>query len=145
MNHNMDKHIKKAYEEALTARQSALAPYSRFKVGACFRCSRTGSYFSGFNIENASYPAGMCAERVALYSMASQLKAPPSPEFLVIVTDTEYALGPCGQCLQVMTEFAPPPCPSMPPICRVSATRPPLGDLIRFDAQDFQNTLRKKG
>ena len=134
--------IQQAYREALLAREAAHAPYSRFKVGACF--VQGEEYFSGFNIENASYPASMCAERVALYRMAAHLQKPPSPHFLMIVTDTEYALGPCGQCLQVMTEFCDPQMLVHTANLQGIQKTTPLKDLIHFDAAQFQQTLSKK-
>ena len=141
----MKDELKKAYEKAKNIRQFAYAPYSRFKVGACFKCTDEASYFSGFNIENASYPAGMCAERTALYSMAVQLGRTPVPEFLVIVTDTDYALGPCGQCLQVMTEFCPPDMPVHTANLQNIQNTTSLKDLIHFEAKQFQKTLRETG
>ena len=138
----MTNEIQKAYREACTAREAAYAPYSRFRVGACFKCFHENSYFSGFNIENASYPASICAERVALYSMTAKLRTIPLPEFLVIVTDTDYALGPCGQCLQVMTEFCAPDMPVHTANLQGIQKTTPLKDLIRFDTQQFQKTLK---
>ena len=139
----MTNKIQKAYREAMTARQSAYAPYSRFAVGACFKCSEKDEYFAGFNIENASYPAGVCAERVALYSMLARLRTPVPPELLVIVTDTDYALGPCGQCLQVMTEFCDPDMPVHTANLQGIQNTALLKELIRFDAKQFKKTLQE--
>ena len=141
---NITEEMKKAYTEACKAREAAYAPYSQFKVGACFKQSGKNSYFSGFNIENSSYPASMCAERVALYSMSAKLLIPPHPEFLVIVTDTDYALGPCGQCLQVMTEFCDPTMPVHTANLQGIQKTTLLKDFIQFDTRSFQKTLRDK-
>ena len=59
--------------KAISARESAYAPYSGFKVGAALLCD-DGTVYTGFNIENMSYPATMCAERAALYSALTQGK-----------------------------------------------------------------------
>jgi homotetrameric cytidine deaminase len=61
-------------------------------------------------VENASFGAGVCAERVAIFSMVAAA-ASPRPEFLVVVTDSDPASVPCALCLQVLAEFCPPDFP----------------------------------
>lgn len=109
----MKKALKKAYNEAKKARSRAYAPYSRFLVGACFKLKNQESYISGCNIENASFGATVCAERVALWNWASQSKRRKGAfEFLVLVTDTHNPVaGPCGLCLQTLSEFLLPETP----------------------------------
>lgn len=100
------KSIEIAYQKAIAVRNQAHAPYSYFLVGACFKVKNKDIYFSGCNVENASFGATVCAERVALWKWVSERLKTDELEFLVLVTDTENPIAtPCGMCLQVMSEF----------------------------------------
>jgi cytidine deaminase len=91
-------------EAAQRARESAYAPYSRFKVGAAV-WTESGQIFTGCNIENASYGLSICAERVAIFTAiaAGETKIVA----IAIVTDAPAPSTPCGACRQVLAEFAP--------------------------------------
>jgi cytidine deaminase len=96
--------VKDLYKSALLAREIAYSPYSGYKVGAAIRTS-LDKIFSGCNIENASYGATNCAERVAIQKAISELGKIEIKEVLVL-TDSAIPWTPCGLCRQVMCEFS---------------------------------------
>lgn len=81
-------------------RKYSYAPYSHYPVGAALR-TKTGRVYTGVNIENAAYPTGICAERVAIFKAVSEGEL----EFDVIAVVTDNGGSPCGSCRQVMAEF----------------------------------------
>ncbi len=85
---------------AVEAGRRAYAPYSNYPVGASLR-TKSGRIFTGCNVENAAYPTGMCAERVAIFKAVSE----GEKEFEVIAVATSNGGSPCGSCRQVMAEF----------------------------------------
>ncbi len=92
-------------EAARAVRLNAYAPYSSFFVGAALRMRGSDQIFVGCNVENASYGATMCAERVAIFSaVAASSQAKPRLKELVVVG--KEIIPPCGLCLQVISEFA---------------------------------------
>jgi len=90
------------FAAAMSARQNAYAPYSKFAVGAAVR-TMDGTVFTGCNIENASYGLSICAERTAIFAAIS--KGYFDLESLCVVADTVEPVAPCGACRQVMVEF----------------------------------------
>jgi cytidine deaminase len=91
------------WNKAREAREKAYAPYSLFLVGAALE-TENGKFYLGCNVENASYGATICAERVAILKAVSEgsLKI----KRVAIVADSKgQSVPPCGMCLQVMAEF----------------------------------------
>jgi len=87
---------------ALAARQRAYAPYSDYLVGAAVLAD-DGTVILGCNVENAAYPATICAERVALTGAIAQGKR----KLKAIAVATRDGGSPCGICRQVMAELGP--------------------------------------
>lgn len=90
-------------QQAKAVAQHAYAPYSGFKVGAAIQTA-SGAIFVGCNVENASYPAGVCAERGAIAAMVAQ--GHTDPVTVAVFTDTDAPNTPCGMCRQALSEFA---------------------------------------
>lgn len=95
--------VQKAYLAAKKTRERAYAPYSKFKVGAAIKYRDSDQIFTGHNIENVSFPAGCCAEPIAIYSAITELGRGDF-EFMVVVADTKTPTAPCGICRQVLAE-----------------------------------------
>lgn len=106
---NTSEDKQQLFEAARDIQSRAYAPYSKFKVGAAFKL-KTGEIVTGHNVENASYGATVCAERVGLFNALSQHKSSDF-ESLLIVTDTKTGDLPCALCLQVLSEFVGPDFP----------------------------------
>ncbi len=88
--------------QALLARTRAYAPYSNYHVGAAVLAA-DGSVWLGCNVENAAFPASICAERVALTGAVAQGQR----AFTAIAVATRDGGSPCGICRQVMAELGP--------------------------------------
>lgn len=100
--------IQNLFERATQAQKNAYAPYSKFRVGVALALDN-GEIILGTNQENAAYPSGLCAERVALYQAASNF--PESKILKIVITATPEATGiaspitPCGSCRQSIAEY----------------------------------------
>lgn len=89
---------------AREAQKQAYAPYSRFAVGAAL-LTKDGRIFSGCNVENSTYGATICAERVAVFTAVCH--GARLFEKIVIVSDDVDPVMPCGTCRNVLFEFSP--------------------------------------
>jgi cytidine deaminase len=95
--------IDRLVAAARDVRQHAYAPYSGFKVGAAVLAG--GRVFTGVNVENASYPMTMCAERNAV--AAAVVAGERTIDCVAVVADEDRPTSPCGGCRQVLWEFGP--------------------------------------
>nr|WP_314288588.1 cytidine deaminase [uncultured Capnocytophaga sp.] len=117
--------------KAVEARDNAYAPYSKFKVGAA-ALLENGKICIGSNQENAAYPSGLCAERVAVYQASAQY---PNVTIKMIAISgtaedpTSQPVSPCGACRQSLSEYETKQ-KSPIPIYFMGAT----GNIIRTEA-----------
>ncbi|WP_084399692.1 cytidine deaminase [Henriciella aquimarina] len=91
-------------EAAKAVRQNAHAPYSGFRVGAAIR-SAAGIHV-GCNVENASFPEGICAEGGAITSMVAA--GDTAILEVLVYAEADSPVAPCGGCRQKLAEFAGP-------------------------------------
>ncbi|HEX6333551.1 MAG TPA: cytidine deaminase [Flavisolibacter sp.] len=94
--------------EAREVTAQAYAPYSRFQVGAVARMAN-GEVVAGSNQENASFPVGLCAERVLLASISSLFPRIPINTIAISYKSenhtSDHPISPCGMCRQALQEF----------------------------------------
>ena len=95
-------------ETADKSRADAYAPYSGFKVGAAVLLEN-GEVVIGNNQENASYPSGLCAERVAVFQASAKFPGVPIKAIAITAasskTKVEKPAAPCGNCRQAISEY----------------------------------------
>ena len=89
-------------KKAMEAKEKAYAPYSKFKVGAAV-LTESGEIFTGANVENSSYGATICAERIAV--LKAVLDGFREIKAIAISSDSDELIFPCGICRQVIFEF----------------------------------------
>ena len=94
--------------KAIETKQNAYAPYSKFKVGAAFLLD-DGTIITGNNQENAAYPSGMCAERVAIWKVSSDFPNKKILKLAISASSSSQILkepvAPCGACRQTLSEY----------------------------------------
>ncbi|MCF8296983.1 MAG: cytidine deaminase [Saprospiraceae bacterium] len=99
---------KRLVLKAAEALKSAYAPYSQFKVGAAILMN-DGQIFSANNQENAAYPSGLCAERVAIFYAVAQNPGVAVKSIAVVAKAEDFKIkspvSPCGACRQVISEY----------------------------------------
>ncbi len=94
--------------EAIAARKNAYAPYSKFRVGAAVKMANEETVI-GSNQENASYPSGLCAERVAIFHAGAKFPGVTVKTIAITATSDNYQVSvpaaPCGNCRQAIFEY----------------------------------------
>jgi cytidine deaminase len=99
---------RKLLKDAWDACESAYAPYSQFHVGAAVILANN-LIFKGNNQENAAYPSGICAERVAVFSASASFPGVQIKTIAVVAKTKIFNLSnpvtPCGACRQVIAEY----------------------------------------
>ncbi len=107
INH-LNEHDAWLLNEAIEVSQNAYAPYSNFQVGAIAKLVN-GEIVAGSNQENASYPAGICAERVLLSSVATLFPNVPIHSIAISYrsaeVESDHPITPCGICRQSLQEY----------------------------------------
>jgi cytidine deaminase len=99
----MDEQLFKAAQASL---KRAYVKYSHFRVGAALKL-KDGNIITGVNIENASYGLTNCAERTALFTAYTAGYTKDDIEAILITTEQDHLVSPCGACRQVMRELMP--------------------------------------
>ena len=90
--------------KAVSMLEMSYCPYSHFPVGAALECE-DGTVYTGCNIENAGYSATVCAERTAVFKAVSEGRR--RFKRIVVAGRSDSPCVPCGECRQVLSEFAP--------------------------------------
>ncbi|NKI33297.1 cytidine deaminase [Croceivirga thetidis] len=104
----LPKELVGLLEKAEEIRNKAYAPYSNFQVGAAVLL-QNGEIVLGNNQENASYPSGLCAERVAIFHAGANFPNQTITAIAISAASKEYLVdrpaGPCGNCRQAISEY----------------------------------------
>lgn len=100
--------VQSLMEKAIEIRKTAYAPYSKFRVGAAILLDN-GKIVLGSNQENAAYPSGLCAERVAIFQAGSLYPESKILKMAISATSDEKPvlepIPPCGSCRQSIAEY----------------------------------------
>ena len=105
---SLEKENKELINKAKEAVANSYAPYSNFHVGAAILLEN-GKVVTGNNQENAAYPSGMCAERVAIWNASSQFPNTVIKKIAITVKSenkkVDKPVAPCGACRQTLLEY----------------------------------------
>ena len=98
-----EEKLHELFEAAVQASKLSYSPYSKFPVGAAI-LTCDGRVFTGCNIENRSFGLTNCAERTAMFNAVTE-GATRISAVAIATPKSDYPVGPCGACRQVLTEF----------------------------------------
>ena len=105
---NLNELDQELLSKAKSYQENAYAPYSEFKVGAAVRLENQ-EVIGGNNQENAAYPSGMCAERVAVWKAGASFPGKKIKKIAITANSPEKSVdipvGPCGACRQTLLEY----------------------------------------
>ncbi len=104
----LPSNVQELMEKAIEARKKAYAPYSKFNVGVALLLENN-EIILGNNQENAAYPSGMCAERVAIWKAGSDYPGVKVKQLVITASSSnskvDKPVGPCGACRQTLSEY----------------------------------------
>lgn len=104
----LPQEVKHLMEQAVAIRKTAYAPYSKFRVGAALELDN-GKVVLGSNQENAAYPSGLCAERVAIFQAGALYPNAQIVRLAISAASDEKEVNspipPCGSCRQSIAEY----------------------------------------
>lgn len=104
----LPEEVKQLMEKAVSIRKKAYAPYSKFRVGAAIELDN-GEVVLGSNQENAAYPSGLCAERVAVFHAGALHPEAKLVRLAISAASDEKEVNapipPCGSCRQAIAEY----------------------------------------
>lgn len=105
---DLDSIAQSLMNEAVQTRKKAYAPYSNFSVGAAILLDNN-KVVTGNNQENAAFPSGLCAERVAIYSAGANYPESTIKTIAISASSSKHKVtspvGPCGSCRQSIAEY----------------------------------------
>jgi cytidine deaminase len=104
----LPEEVQGLMKKAVEARENSYSPYSKFKVGAAIQLGN-GEVISGSNQENASYPAGLCAERTAIFYAGAKYPNVKIQKMALSARSLNHSVEtptpPCGSCRQAIAEY----------------------------------------
>ena len=98
--------MNELFKEAQSVLKNSYSKYSNFKVAAALKL-KNGEIITGVNVENAAFGLSNCAERSALFTAYSRGIRKEDIAEILITTEQDDFISPCGSCRQVMTELMP--------------------------------------
>ena len=133
--------LKTAHDRVCACAKRAIAPYSKLHVGAVFKVKDKEEWIEGHNIENSSFGATMCAERVGLYNFLSRPDRDQLQLEYLLITAPTGAQGelipPCALCLQVLVNFLPDDFPIYLSDAKTIGKKYLLGELLPVSFRGF--------